>query len=139
MRIFSTLLVFIITAVLVGCTSGNQVNAHSLKTANRSVNRIKDRLPIEKRIEFEVSYWTLRDSINSRDEFLDTIDGKTPEELIELGKGVFQDRKTAGFKNYLQYSSWDQMITQFSQERIEQSKHLKSNRAPRNGSVLYKL
>ncbi len=139
MRIFSPLLVFIIAAALVGCTSGNQVNARSLKTANRSVNRIKDRLPAEKRIEFEVSYWTLRDSIRSREEFLDKVDGKTPEELIELGKEVFQNRKSAGFKNYQHYNSWDEMITQFSEERNNQGKQLNAKKDPRNGSVLYRL
>ncbi len=139
MRIFSPLLVFIIAAALAGCTSGNQVNARSLKTANRSVNRIKDRLPAEKRIEFEVSYWTLRDSIRSREEFLDKVDGKTPEELIELGKEVFQNRKSAGFKNYQHYNSWDEMITQFSEERTNQGKQLNAKKDPRNGSVLYRL
>jgi hypothetical protein len=139
MRIFSTTLVFIACVTLIGCTSGNQINARSLKTANRSVNRIKDRLPTEQRIEFEVSYWTLRDSIKDKKEFLDTVDGKTPEDLIALGKDIFQQRKNAGFKSYDRYSNWDQMITFFAQERIDQGRSSKANRPPQNGSVLYSL
>jgi len=139
MRILSTTLVFIICFSLIGCTSGNQINARSLKTANRSVNRIKNRLPEELRIEFEVSYWTLHDSIKDKNNFLDTVDGKTPEEIIELGKDVFQNRKNAGFQDYLQYSSWDQMITKFTQERIEQGRNTKSTPTRHNGSVLYSL
>jgi len=139
MRILSTALVFIICFSLIGCTSGNQINARSLKTANRSVNRIKNRLPEELRIEFEVSYWTLHDSIKDKNNFLDTVDGKTPEEIIELGKDVFQNRKNAGFQDYLQYSSWDQMITKFTQERIEQGRNTKSTPSRHNGSVLYSL
>jgi len=139
MRILSTTLVFIICFSLIGCTSGNQINARSLKTANRSVNRIKNRLPEELRIEFEVSYWTLHDSIKDKNNFLDTVDGKTPEEIIELGKDVFQNRKNAGFQDYLQYSSWDQMITKFTQERIEQGRNTKSTPSRHNGSVLYSL
>lgn len=140
MRGLSTTLVFIICVTLIGCTSGNQINARSLKTANRSVSRIKDRLPTELRIEYEVSYWTLRDSIKDKEEFLDTVDGKTPEEMIVLGKDIFQQRKNSGFRNYEHYSSWDQMITRFTQERIDQNRSLKkSPRQPRNGSVLYKL
>jgi len=139
MRILSTTLVFIICFSLMGCTSGNQINARSLKTANRSVNRIKNRLPEELRIEFEVSYWTLHDSIKDKNNFLDTVDGKTPEEIIELGKDVFQNRKNAGFQDYLQYSSWDQMITKFTQERIEQGRNTKSTPSRHNGSVLYSL
>ena len=100
MKILSTVFIFIISISLFGCTSGNEVSGRSIKSANRSVNRIKDRLPTEQRIEFEVSYWTLRDSIKTRDEFLDTVGGKTPEQLIKLGKEVFQQRKNTGFKNY---------------------------------------
>ncbi len=139
MRILSTAFVFAICISLTGCTSGNQINARSLKTANRSVGRIKDRLPTELRIEFEVSYWTLRDSIRDKNEFLDTVDGKTPEEIIVLGKEVFQQRKNAGFESYVQYNNWDQMITRFTQERINQNRSSKTTRPPQNGSVLYQL
>jgi len=139
MRILSTAFVFLICATLIGCTGGNQINARSLKTANRSVNRIKNRLPTDQRIEFEVSYWTLRDSIKDKSDFLDTVDGKTPEEIIGLGKDVFQQRKSAGFKSYDQYNNWDQMITRFAQERIDQGRSSKTTRPPQNGSVLYRL
>ena len=139
MRVLSTAVIFIICASLAGCTSGNQINARSLKTANRSVSRIKNRLPTETRIEFEVSYWTLRDSIKDKGEFLKAVDGKTPEDIIVLGKDVFEQRKNAGFKSYVQYNNWDQMITRFSQERIEQSRISKPAGQPRNGSVMYNL
>ncbi len=139
MRILSTAFVFIICFSLTGCSKGSQINARSLKTANRSVSRIKDRLPTDQRIEFEVSYWTLRDSIKDKKEFLDTVDGKTPEEMIALGKNIFQQRKSAGFKSYDQYSNWDQMITHFVQERIDQGRSSKAKRPPQNGSVLYNL
>ncbi len=138
MKIISTVFVFSMCLFLVGCSKGSQVNGRSLKSANKSVSRIKDRLPTEQRIEFEVSYWTLRDSIKDKEEFLNTVGGKTHEELIELGKEVFQQRKNAGFRKYDQYSSWDQMITQFAQERIDQNKNKKIDKRP-NGSVLYKL
>ncbi|MCK4841194.1 MAG: hypothetical protein KAT04_04850 [Methylococcales bacterium] len=141
MKILSTVFIFIISISLFGCTSGNEVSGRSIKSANRSVNRIKDRLPTEQRIEFEVSYWTLRDSIKTRDEFLDTVGGKTPEQLIKLGKEVFQQRKNTGFKNYDQYSSWDQMIAQFTQERFEQNKRKKIDNRTQGGAnnVLYNL
>lgn len=123
-----------------GCMSGDQINARSLKTANRSVSRIKDRLPTDMRIEYEVSYWTLRDSIRDKSEFLDTVDGKTPEEIITLGKDIFQKRKNSGFKSYVQYNNWDQMIAHFAKERIDQGRRSKADvRPPQNGSVLYNL
>ena len=139
MRFLSTVFVFIMCALLLGCSKGSEINGRSLKTANRSVSMIKDRLPTEQRIEFEVSYWTLRDSIKNKDEFLSTVDGKSADELIILGKEVFENRKNAGFKNYDQYNIWDQMIAKFTQERIDQNKHKKSDSRDRNNSVLYKL
>lgn len=122
-----------------GCMGGDQINARSLKSANRSVSRIKNRLPTELRIEYEVSYWTLRDSIRDKDEFLDTVNGKNPDELIVLGKEVFQERKNSGFKSYVQYNNWDQMITHFTQKRIDQGRNKKTTRPPQNGSVIYSL
>lgn len=139
MRFLSTVFVFIMCALLLGCSKGSEINGRSLKTANRSVSMIKDRLPTEQRIEFEVSYWTLRDSIKNKDEFLDAVDGKSADELIILGKEVFENRKNAGFKNYDQYNNWDQMIAKFTQERIDQNKHKKIDSRDRNNSVLYKL
>lgn len=140
MRILSTVLVFTMCAFLISCTSSNKINGRSIKTANRSVNIMKSRLPTEQRIEFEVSYWTLRDSIKDREEFLDTVDEKTAGELIVLGKEIFLQRKNAGFKAYKQYDSWTQMITKFTQERIDQSRSGKnSDSKERANNVLYKL
>ncbi len=142
MRIISTVCVFIICLSLFGCSKGNQINGRSLKTANRSVSRIKDRLPTEKRIQFEVSFWTMRDAIKDRGDFLDAVDGKSPDELIELGKEVFQQRKNAGFEKYNEYTSWDQMIAKFTQERIDQGKKHKKKSPDREGSspsIIYKL
>ncbi|MCF6251429.1 MAG: hypothetical protein L3J75_09190 [Methylococcaceae bacterium] len=139
MRILSTVLISFIFALLVGCSSGGEVSGRSIRSANKSVIRIKNRLPTEQRIEFEVSYWTLRDSIKNKEEFLDTVGGKTPEELIVLGKEIFQQRKNAGFKDYDQYNSWDQMIAKFTQDRIDQNKHRKRDPRDAGNSVLYKL
>jgi len=140
MKVLSTIIVFIMSFLLVACVAGNEVNGRSIKSANRSVNRIKNRLPTEQRIEFEVSYWTLRDSIRDRDEFLDTVGGKTVEELIVLGKEVFLQRKSNGFHSYDQYSSWEQMIAKYTKERIDQNKPKKGTRArDEANNILYSL
>ena len=140
MRIISTVSVFIMCVSLISCSGGSEVSGRSLKSANRSVSRIVRRMPADsvRRIEFEVSYWTLQDSIKDKSEFLDAVGGKDAEGLIDLGKEVFQSRKTTGFKGYDQYNSWDHMITVFVQERIDQKKHNKRE-TRRNGSVTYKL
>jgi hypothetical protein len=139
MRVLSAVFVFIVCASLIGCTKGNQINGRSLRTANRSVSYIKDRLPVEQRVEFEVSFWSLRDEIRNNADFLDTVGGKTPEELIVLGKELFQKRKNAGYKDYEQFASWEQMIAQYTQERIDQNRRKKPDSRDKNNSVLYKL
>jgi len=122
MKKASTVMVFLLCALLAGCNKSNQINGSSLKTVNRSISHIKEKLPLDQRIEFEVSFWTLRDEIRNNKEFLDAIDGKTPEQLIEAGKELFDKRKAAGAKDYQQYANWDQMIAQYSQERIDQNR-----------------
>lgn len=140
MKILSTVFIFIMCAVLTGCIAGDEVNGNSIKSANRSVNRIKDRLSTEQRIEFEVSYWTLRDSIRNNDEFLDAVGGKNVEELIVMGKEVFQQRKNSGFKKYDQYDNWEHMIAENTQKRIDQNKHRqKTEPRDRSNNVLYTL
>lgn len=122
MRKATTVLVLLTGLLVLGCNKSHQINGSSMKTVNRSVSSIKERLPLDQRIEFEISFWTLRDEIKDNGDFLDAIDGKTPEQLIEKGKELFQKRKTSGNKDYAQYDSWEQMIAEYSQERIDQNR-----------------
>lgn len=115
-------LVFLFCALLAGCNKSHQINGSSMKTVNRSVNVIKEKLPLDQRIEFEVSYWSLRDTIKNNKDFLNEIDGMTPEKLIERGKQIFEQRKASGVKEYQNYQTWDQMIAQYTQERIDQNR-----------------
>jgi len=123
MRKATTVLMFLICSLtLVACNKSHQINGSSLKTVNRSVNVIKEKLPLDQRIEFEVSFWTLRDEIRNNKDFLNEIDGLTPERLIEKGKELFAKRKASGNKDYEKYDNWDQMIAQYTQERIDQNR-----------------
>lgn len=139
MRHIPHLLIILFIFSIIGCGKGNQINGTSSRTAYRSVKSIRSRLPADQRIEYEVSFWTLRDSIRDTDEFLDTVGGKTPAEIIELGKEAYQKRKNAGYPGYEEYTSWDQMIAKFSKERIDQNKHSKRDRRDAANNVLYKL
>ncbi|WP_347989378.1 DUF6694 family lipoprotein [Methylomonas sp. AM2-LC] len=141
MKKLSVVLVLAICVVLTGCNKGQQINGSSLKTVNRSMTSIKERLPLDQRIEYEVSFWTLRDDIRNNKDFLDAVDGKTPEQLIEVGKELFLKRKAAGVKEYEQFNNWDQMIAQYTQERIDQNrKKTPDDRDKKNPhSVTYKL
>ena len=141
MRIISTVCAFIMCLSLLGCSKGSEINARSLKTATRSVSMMKNRLPTEKRIEFEVSFWTMRDAIKDKSEFLDAVDGKTADEMIDLGKEIFQQRKNDGFEKYTQYSDWEEMIAGFAQERTDQDRHKKTRvkRSEGDRNIMYNL
>ncbi|MCL7421604.1 MAG: hypothetical protein M8364_11940 [Methylobacter sp.] len=139
MKKLSTLLIFLSCATLIACGKGQEINGHNTRTAYKSVKSIKNRLPTDKRIEFEVSFWTIRDAIKDNDEFLDKVDGKAPEEIIAIGKEIYQQRKNAGIAAYTQYSSWEEMIAKFGQERIDQERHTPKDPRDKSNDILYKL
>ena len=122
MKKSTAILVFIVCSLLIGCNRSHQINGSSMRTVSRSVNSIKEKLPLDQRIEFEVSYWSLRDELKNNKDFLNEIDGMTPEKLIAKGKEIFEKRKASGVKNYQQYANWDEMIAQYTQERIDQNR-----------------
>lgn len=143
MKKLSPLLLILCCSILIACGKGQEINGHSTRTAYRSVKGLKDRLPPENRIEFEVSFWTIRDAKKNDDEFLDTVDGKTPQEIIALGKEIYQQRKNDGFEAYSHYSSWEDMIAKFGKERTDQDartgKNTNQDARDKANDVLYKL
>ncbi len=108
--------------LVASCGRGSEVNGHSTKTAYRSVKGLKKYMPAETQLEFEVSFWMLRDANKDDDTFLNVVDGKKPEEIIAMGKALYQERKTAGYKEYDKYASWEEMIAKFGKERLDQDK-----------------
>lgn len=128
--------------ILTACGKGQQINGHTTNTAYRSVKALKNRLPPEKRIQFEVAFWTIRDAYKEDDTFLDIVDGKKPEEIIKLGEETYQSRKASGFKGYEKYTSWEDMISQFAKERDDQENRPgkpKEDPKDKANNVLYDL
>jgi hypothetical protein len=109
-------ILIVIMTLTISCTSGNNINGSSIETAHKSVLNIKYNLPIEQRMEFEISYWSLRDQTKTDEEFLDMVDGKSAEEMIVIGKKIFHVRKNDGFEKYKKYHSWDDMIHNFGRK-----------------------
>jgi len=140
MKKLPILLLILCCTSLVACSKGQQINGHTTRTAFKSVKALKNRLSPSARIEFEVSFWTLRDSIKNEKEFLNAVDGKKPEEIIAMGKELYQQRKNAGFASYDKYTSWDDMIAKFSKERLDQeAPKSKEDSKDKANDVLYKL
>ncbi|MGR9046657.1 MAG: hypothetical protein ACU83N_15310 [Gammaproteobacteria bacterium] len=141
MRNLSALLLIVFALTLQGCGRGDQINGHNSRTAFHSVKILKERLPAEKRIEFEVSFWTIRDAFKEDEEFLDMVDGKNPTEIITIGREIYQQRKSQGFAAYDKYQSWEDMIAHFAQERLQQDRRIKVDPKEKDkaNNVLYKL
>jgi hypothetical protein len=142
MKKLSLILILLSCTSLLGCSKGQEVNGQTMKTAYRSVKALKERLPAESRIEFEVSFWTIRDANKDDSKFLELVSSKKPQEIIELGKEVYQQRKNAGYKGYDQYTSWEDMISKFGRERMDQENRKGSHKEDpkeKANDILYKL
>ena len=139
MKKFSIVAMLVIFATLSGCTRTDEVNGRSMRTVSKSVLYIKRHLPAEQQVEFEVAFWTIRDSTKNEDELLDKVGGKKAPEIIAMAKEIFQERKNAGAKVYQEFNSWEHMIAKYTQERIDQTKHKKSDPRDTKNNVMYKL
>lgn len=139
MRILPIIIISLSVLLSTGCSKGGAINGRSFKTALQSVKMMKGHLPQEQRIAFELSFWAIRTAYRKNSEFLDIVDGKTSDELIEVGKEVFEKRKADGFEEYQQYASWDEMISKYAQERAAQTTKKKYSPRDAENSVLYKL
>jgi len=139
MKKLPALLLVLGCATLLACGKGEEINGHNTKTAYRSVKALKNRLPTDTRIEFEVSFWTIRDAKKDDKEFLSVVDGKKPNEIIVLGKEIYQQRKQSGYKAYDSYSSWEEMIAKFGKERIDQDNRKGKSKEDKENDILYKL
>jgi hypothetical protein len=142
MKKLPTLLLILSCTALVACSKGQEISGHSIKTAYKSVKVIKEKLPLENRMEFQVSFWTIRDANKDNEAFLDAVDGKTPLEIVAAAKEIYQQRKASGFQAYDKYSTWEEMISEFGKERLGQDKHRTTKIDEGGGqadNVLYKL
>jgi len=100
-----------------GCGAPDQINARNLQAAHKSMNRIKQHLPPDRQLPFEVAYWLVREQIKNEADFLKAIDGKTPSQLIELGQAAFGARKSAGDPKYAGYQNWEQLLAESGKQR----------------------
>lgn len=116
------MILLLLSILSVGCGNIEQINGHSIKTATKSVAVIKERLPANLRIEFEIAYWSIRKQISDDGEFLKTVDQKKPTDIIELGKQIFDKNKASGLAEVAKFDSWEQMIAQQIELRGEQDR-----------------
>ncbi len=114
------LVVLLATMFLVtGCGKGGKINASSSKTLYRSMTSLKGGLPERQRIEFEVSFWSLKQTSAGDKAFRSMVGGKTVDEVIAMGRDNFAQRKAAGEKEYDKYNDWNSLIDALIKERSD--------------------
>ncbi len=126
--------------ILNACNNGQKINGHNEKTVYRSVQMIKPRLLEAMRIEYEIAFGLSREAEKDNAIFFKSIDGKTPSELIAMGKDIFQKRKAEGLADYQKYENWESMITNYQQERAAQKVETDIKKDSQNNRAIdYKL
>lgn len=135
-KVFLILIILGLTA----CNNGQKINGHNEKTVYRSLQMIKPRLPENTRLEYEIAFGLLRETEKDNVIFFKSIDGKTPAELIAMGKEIFQQRKTEGVAAYQQHQNWDEMIKNYQQQRAAQKVETDIKKdSENNRAINYKL
>jgi len=133
-------LVLLSCAMLTACNNGQKINGHNEKTVYRSVQMIKPRLPENTRLEYEIAFGLLREAEKDNAIFFKSIDGKTPSELIAMGKDIFGQRKAEGLAQYQQFENWEAMIANYQKERAGQKVETDIKKDSQNNRAIdYKL
>ncbi len=140
MKTTFTFFITLFSLLTVACSGEATINGKNDRSASMTMRKVKHYLPVEQQLEFEIAYWTTRDAVKDNRVFLDTVDGKTAAEVIEMGKKYFAERKAAGIPAYTKYDSWDDMLVKVSEERASTAlpKERMTKRDKQN-NILYKL
>ncbi|MGH8549141.1 MAG: hypothetical protein ACRERU_11190 [Methylococcales bacterium] len=118
MKINSIIIIALVCVSLgTGCGQSDKINAGSDRSLSRSVSGIERNLPVKQQVEFQVSFWSLKQYAESEAGFRTMVHRKTVAEIIELGKQNFATQYEAGNPDFIKYSSWDAMIEELLEER----------------------
>lgn len=133
------LLVLIFAGLLSACGQSDKINARSDRSMYRSMSGIQRNLPAQQKVEFQVSFWSLKQFAENEAEFRDQIHRKTVPEIIELGKENFTAQSAKGNAKFIKYATWDEMIAELVEER-KRTELRAGRRDPRDeGNKIHKM
>jgi hypothetical protein len=90
----------------------DEIDGTSREAVYKSAVKVKRYLNTDERVLFDTALGIL-DKIKTEegpDAFVDTVDGKNPDEIVETAKQEVNIKIAAGHPDFKQYSSWDDMI-----------------------------
>ena len=133
------LLVLIFAVLLSACGQSDKINARSDRSMYRSMSGIQRNLPAKQKVEFQVSFWSLKQFAENEAEFRDQVHRKTVPEIIELGKQNFTTQSAKGNAKFIKYATWDEMIAELVEER-KRTELRSGRRDPRDeGNKIHKM
>jgi len=91
----------------------DSINGSSRVAAYKSAIKVKRYLSTDDRVLFDTAFGIL-DKIKSRegpDAFVASVDGKSPEEIIDLAKQEVNAKIAAGDPDFAKYGSWENLVT----------------------------
>lgn len=103
--------------LLQGCGQSDKINASNDRSLYRSVTGLQRNLPTRQQVEFQVSFWSLKQYAENESEFRTLVHRKSVPEVIELGKENFNRQSEAGNAEFTKYPSWAEMIDGLVEER----------------------
>jgi hypothetical protein len=115
----------------------DDINGHSRETAYRSAIKVKRYLSTNDRVIFDTAFGIL-DKIKSEegpDAFINAVDGKTPEEIIEMAKHEVNVKIATGHPDFKQYASWDDMVEKLTKGKEKPSRQNGASAQPLRNSV----
>ena len=92
--------------------STKTIDGASQRSASNSVKKLKRYMSTQQQHIFETSYGVLG-AIKSKEGpnvFLPFVDGKTPDEIIDLAREEVNARIAAGDPDLVKYGSWDNFV-----------------------------
>jgi sensor domain CHASE-containing protein len=90
----------------------DEIDGTSREAVYKSAIKVKRYLNTDERVLFDTALGIL-DKIKAEegpDAFVDSVDGKNPDEIVETAKQEVNFKIAAGHPDFKQYSSWDDMI-----------------------------
>jgi hypothetical protein len=112
--------------------SARGIDGSSQRAAANSVKKLKRYMTTQQQHIFETSYGVLGviKSKEGPDAFLPFVDGKSPDEIIELAREEVAKRIAAGDPDLVKYGSWENLVglgNEASQKSTDSPKPLRNS------------
>lgn len=131
-------LLAIIYFMSVFTASTKSIDGSNQRSAVTSVKKLKRYMTTQEQHIFETSYWALG-AIKSKegpDAFLPFVDGKTPDEIVELARTEVAARIAAGDPDFVKFGTWDKLVGLGTEESASKTSNGKPTTAqPLRNSV----